>query len=387
MRNARTELPWALLVTRNFPPLLGGMEKLNEHLLRALLPRWQTALCGPAGCSKFAANSEVCESKVKPLPRFLATTLMSALVLAARRKPEVVIAGSGLSAPIAWLAARLVGGRMVVYLHGLDVVAPSAVYRWLWLPFIRRCDLALVNSANTARLACEKGVPAGRVQILHPGTDIPALDTDKALAFRERFGIAQCPLLLSVGRLTRRKGLAEFVRYALPAILDRQPDTLLLVIGEDARNALHSPGGSERERIRREARQAGVEHSLRFLGHCDEPTLAAAYQASNVHVFPVLDLPGDVEGFGMVALEAAAHGLPTVAFAVGGVPDAVCDGRTGRLLPQGDYRALGEAVLLELEQARDEGVLASCRAFAADKTWSAFACRLRELLAISGELR
>src|SRR3546814_9854417 len=65
------------------------------------------------------------QSKVKPLPLFLAATLWHAVRLAWRRKPEWVIAGSGLTAPIAWLAARCAGGRAAVYLHGLDIVAPS----------------------------------------------------------------------------------------------------------------------------------------------------------------------------------------------------------------------------------------------------------------------
>jgi phosphatidylinositol alpha-1,6-mannosyltransferase len=378
-------MPWAVLVTRNFPPLLGGMEKLNRHLLEALEPNWRTALCGPMGSSRFVMGTEVREIATRPLPRFLAGAFVSTLLLAIRCKPRLVIAGSGLTAPIAWLAARLMGARMVVYLHGLDVVAPNRIYRWLWLPFIRRSDLALVNSANTARLASENGVPVGRVQIVHPGTDLPDPDAALARSFREHCALAESPLLLSVGRLTRRKGLAEFVRVSLPVIVARRPGTVLLIIGEDAKDALYSHGGSERERIMREARTAGMEQNIRFLGHCDEHTLGAAYQACDVHVFPVRDLPGDVEGFGMVALEAAAHGLPTVAFAVGGVTDAVSDESTGRLVREGDYAAFADAVLEQVARARHESMFNSCRTFAASKTWPVFAQRITGLLAALAE--
>jgi phosphatidylinositol alpha-1,6-mannosyltransferase len=116
------------------------------------------------------------------------------------------------------------------------------------------------------------------------------------------------------------------------------------------------------------------------LGRCDGPTLSAAYQAADVHIFPVLDLPGDVEGFGMVALESAAHGLATVAFAVGGVPDAVLDGQTGTLVEPGDYVVLGEAVIRQLAQAREGATIATCREFAAGKVWPVFGERLRNLL-------
>ena len=384
MPDDRRSTPLALLVTRNFPPLLGGMVKVNQHLLAALQPAWRTALCGPAGCAEYASpEAEVKQSRVKPLPAFLVATLWHAVRLAWRRKPEWVIAGSGLTAPIAWLAGRCVGGKAAVYLHGLDIVAPSHMYQWLWLPFIRRCDLALVNSANTARLAQSSGVRSGRVHVLHPGTDLPTLDAKVARDFREHHGLGQRPLLLSVGRLTQRKGLAEFVAKTLPAVVSHYQDALLVVIGDEASDALRTRVGSERERILAAARDAGVEKNLRFLGRCDEATLGAAYQAANLHVFPVLELPGDVEGFGMVALESAAHGLPTIAFAVGGVSDAVQDGRTGTLVEPGDYGGLGGAVIRQLAQTRDESTAAICRDFAACKAWPVFGERLRKLLGAS----
>lgn len=371
-----------LLVTRNFPPLLGGMEKVNQHLLNACQLTKNTALCGPKGCAEFTAReTEVSESPTRPLSLFLIVTLCKVLRLTWRRRPRYVIAGSGLVAPIAWLAARCVGGNAVVYLHGLDIVAPSRIYQWLWLPFIRRCDLALVNSSNTKELAISRGVIPDRAHILHPGTDIPALDPVAAATFRGQHLLEQQrPLLLSVGRLTQRKGLVEFITHSLPAIAVRYPEALLLVIGEDAVDALHSRRGSERERISVAAHRAGVDQNVRFLGHCDESTLSAAYQACDVHIFPVLALPGDVEGFGMVSLEAAAHGLPTVAFDVGGVRDAVEDGRTGSLVASGDYAALTDRIICQLGRRKELSVIDACRAFAAGKTWPIFSRRLNALL-------
>lgn len=377
--------PWALLVTRNFPPLLGGMEKVNQHLLAALQPAWSAALCGPAGCaSHVAAPVEVRQSPAKPLPLFLFATLWHAVRIAFRRKPEWIVAGSGLTAPIVWLAARCAGGRAVVYLHGLDIVAPSRVYQWLWLPFIRRCNLVLVNSNNTSMLAGKYGVDSSVTHVLHPGTDIPELHEEAAHGFRVQHELGKCPVLLSVGRLTQRKGLVEFVTRALPAVAACHPDVQLVIIGEEAGDALHTRVGSERERILAAARTTGVEQNLRFLGRSDDAELSAAYQAADLHVFPVLELPGDVEGFGMVALESAAHGLPTVAFAVGGVSDAVQDGRTGILVKPGDYTAIGEAVIEQLANARDSATIAACRAFATGKAWPTFGVRLRSLLNSQG---
>jgi phosphatidylinositol alpha-1,6-mannosyltransferase len=371
----------ALLVTRNFPPLLGGMEKVNQQLLDALQPVWSTALCGPAGCGQYAPlQTEVRQSRVKPLPVFLVSTMWSAVSLAWQRKPKWVVAGSGLTAPIAWLAARCAGGRSAVYLHGLDIIAPSYLYQWFWLPFIRRCDLVIVNSANTRALAQSKGVPSANTHVLHPGTDLPVLDVQSAQDFRQRNRFGQRPLLLSVGRLTQRKGLVEFVSKSLPKIASRHSDVMLVVIGDEAGDALHARAGSERERVFLAAQSHGVEQNICFLGRCDDASLSAAYQAANIHVFPVLELPGDVEGFGMVALESAAHGLLTIAFSVGGVSDAVLHGQTGILIEPGNYFALAEAVNRQLASSRENDAVVACREFAAGKTWHVFGNTLRGLL-------
>jgi phosphatidylinositol alpha-1,6-mannosyltransferase len=218
------------------------------------------------------------------------------------------------------------------------------------------------------------------MHVLHPGTDLPMLDAEAATKFRRQHGFGQRPLLLSVGRLTQRKGLVEFVSNSLPTIASNCSNVLLVVIGDEATDALHARAGSERERILLAAQSHGVENNLCFLGRCNDQSLSAAYQAANIHVFPVLELPGDVEGFGMVALESAAHGLPTIAFSVGGVPDAVLDSHTGVLIEPGNYVAFAETVVEQLALVREDKTAVACRDFAASKAWPVFATRLRSLL-------
>ena len=373
--------PWALLVTRNFPPLVGGMERLNQHLLNSLAPDWRVVLCGPRGAAAFATpGAVVSEADIRPLPSFLTWTAARAAKVALTLKPRLVVAGSGLCAPIAWVAGRLCGAQTAVYLHGLDIIVPSKLYQLAWLPFIRRCDIVIVNSANTSRLAQRNGVLGSRISILHPGAKIPVLDATAGPAFRTRHGLEDAAILLSVGRLTRRKGLTEFVALALPAIVGAYPNVVLAIIGDEASDALHGTTRSERARIQAAAEAAGVAGNVRFLGRCDEDDLGAAYQAANCHVFPVLELAGDVEGFGMVALESAAHGLPTVAFDVGGVADAVDTDRSGLLVAAGDYARLSEQVSYVLGRQRNVESVEASRQFARSKSWDAFGEQLRKLV-------
>lgn len=357
------------------------MERLNAHVAKVLDQQFVLGVCGPAGCGKLLPDGVVVREHGASLMRFLPGCLVSAWRLARDLRPVLVMAGSGLTAPVAWLIARLFRARAVAFLHGLDLVVASRVYQIFWMPFLRRLDLVLVNSRNTRGLAVGRGVPEAVIEVLHPGTVVPGRDVIAAQRFRRERGLGDRPLLLSVGRLTPRKGLASFVREALTRVHAECPDAVLLVIGADAQDALARVAGSERARVEQAAREAGVESSIVWMAPCDDATLSAAYHAADVHVFPVQEIPGDVEGFGMVAIEAAAHGTPTVAFAVGGVPDAVVEGRSGRLIAAGDHAAFARAVIELVRPGARGAWAASCVEAARSYSWERFGERFGALLA------
>lgn len=367
-----------LLITRNFPPMVGGMEKLNQKMLHGLAEHRLTFLIGPKGARQFAPEStRVYEAPAENLLVFLLYAKCMAVYVSLTQKPDVCLAGSGLTAPYAWLAARLSRARAIVYVHGLDLIADNRIYRWLWLPFIRRCDTVIANSANTRLLAESVGVPADRISVVHPGTDIPVLDPEKAAEFRINFGFGDSPLLLSVGRITERKGLLPFMQKSWSAVLSQYPDAKLVVIGGEPQQALRKDRRSALADMRAYLSESGLEGSVRFLGRVDDVTLTAAYQAANVHVFPVLDSTDDVEGFGMVAIEAAANGLPTVAFDAGGVADAVHEHTNGNLLPSNDYAAFTDSVLARITEGRGLLSETTCRAFAVKRSWAVFHVGIR----------
>lgn len=374
--------PRILHITRNLPPLVGGMERLNWHIADELSHWADVHVLGPDGAAALKPEHvQLTEVPLRPLWRFLCASAWRALTLARRLKPDIVLAGSGLTAPAAWLAARISGARAVAYVHGLDVAVHHPLYRALWHPALRRMDTVIANSSPTAALVRALGVADTNVRIVHPGAALPtAPQPAQALCqFREQYGLGNARLLLSIGRLTHRKGLREFVQFALPTIVKHAPDTLLTVIGDAPKDALLA-GVQTRESIQAAADAAGVGAHITFLGVITHPqTLACAYESAAAHVFPVRHIPGDPEGFGMVAIEAAAHGLPTVAFATGGIVDAVEEGQSGRLAPLGDYAALSQAITQLLAEGEHAWQIPA-QQFAKQFNWPEFGVKMREVL-------
>ena len=298
-------------------------------------------------------------------------------------RPDVVLAGSGLTSPAALIAARLTGARAAVYVHGLDVAFKHPVYRAVWHRAISRMDIVIANSTPTAQLLADIGIAKTdpRLRIVFPGVRVPKISqtSDSIRDFRARHDLGDKRLLLSIGRLTARKGLREFVERSLPKIVEDNPDVLLLVIGDAPTESLHADVQT-RQSIQQSADSLGIGKCIRFLGVITDPhALACAYEGASAHVFPVRSIVGDPEGFGMVAIEAAAHGLPTIAFSTGGITDAVSEGRSGTLIPPNDYAMFTEAVRKILSDGKSEWESTS-KAFAKSFVWPTFGRKMIEAL-------
>lgn len=358
------------MVTRNLPPVVGGMERLMQRTLSALCRVVTVDLIGPVGVRAWVPPT--CRVLAE-LPFGAAAFLPSATALtlrhAGRRRYQLCLGGSGLMAPALW-AARQQGACTAVYLHGTDLAYEQAVYQRLFVASLAKVPRVIANSRYTGALAVAKGISASSIRVVNPGVDLPATIQRPPESSPHR-----PPTLLAVGRLVARKGIAEFVEQVMPRLLRQQPDLRLRVVGTE-------PPGSrqgQQARIQAAASRLVTPDAVQLLGAVDDQELHRLYAESDLHVLPALERRGDVEGFGMVVLEAAAHGLPTVAFDVGGIADALLPGAGGRLIAATDYPQMAEAIMLELRQAgteRRQALIAATE----QRSWKRFDRQLLEAL-------
>lgn len=332
-----------LIVTRNLPPLIGGMERLNWHIADELSKDHQVTIISHTQAKKLAPQQTHFYSiPLNPLPLFLIFAFFQTFCLCLVQRPDILFAGSGLTAPIVVFWAKIFRKKSLVYIHGLDIGTDNKLYNYLWIPFIRNATQIIANSSPTHDICLKKGIKVGKLNIIYPGVSYPAKSINLELVeqLKGKYQLHDQKILISVGRLTQRKGLNEFIDLSLPKIIKESPQTKLVIIGDTPNQSLNKNLQSK-ELILSTARKHDIEQHIIFTGNInDDAILSNFYYLADLHTFPVKHIPDDPEGFGMVAIEAAAHGLPTIAFATGGIVDAVKHGKTGYLIENQDYQIL-----------------------------------------------
>ncbi len=310
-----------LFVTRKFPPSVGGMQTLSAGVWRSLAQSGHGA--------GLIAHGGTNPGLVWWIPCALGR--MAALLL--RGQVGGVLTGDALAWAVTEPLLRLARVDRATMVMGLDVTYPGRIYRLLVHPALRRAPRVIAISAATARQAVRVGVAPERLEILRLGVPAPAGSAPRgdrgpaSAALAELVGLEEGGVVLAtLGRLVRRKGMAWFVADVLPGL----PSKVHYVVAGE---------GPEREAIRRAAGRAGVGHRVHLLGRVDDRVRAIVLGGCDVFVQPNIPTPGDMEGFGLVVVEAAMAGAPVVAARLEGVSDAVVDQQTGYLVTPGDAAA------------------------------------------------
>ena len=341
-----------LIVTRNLPPLIGGMERLNWHIADELSKNHKIIVISHSK-AKFEAppDTSFYGVRLNPLPLFLLLAFMTTFWVCLRQRPDILFAGSGLTAPIATFWAKFFRKKSIVYIHGLDIGTNNKLYNLLWIPFIRSSDQIIANSSPTYDICLKKGVNEKNLSIIHPGVSFPPQPRNEQLIqqLKSQYDLQDKKILISVGRLTERKGLNEFIDLSFSKIVKAIPNTVLVVIGDTPNQSLNKNLQSK-ELILSTVKKHNVNNNIIFTGNIsDDDVLSSFYYLADLHIFPVKHIPEDPEGFGMVAVESAAHGTPTIAFATGGIIDAVQHRKTGYLIEKQNYHSLTETTIDFLE--------------------------------------
>ena len=324
-------MPKVLVVTNDFPPRAGGIQSF-VHALAAGLPAGSVTVYAPAwpGAAEFdAAQPFPVERHPSSLMLPVPSVARRAARLLHRDGCDTVLFGA--AAPLGLLAPalrRAGARRLVAITHGHEA-------GWSVLPGARSLLRRIGDSTDAVTYLGEytrvrlaralSPAAAARMTRLTPGVDTSAFRPGAGgAAVRERLGLGGRPVTVCVSRLVPRKGQDTLIR-AWPEVLAAVPDALLLIVG----------GGRYRAALARLAARTGVAGSVVFAGPVPWPELPAYYDAGDVFAMPCRTRRQglDVEGLGIVYLEASAAGLPVIGGDSGNAPDAIRPGETGYVVP------------------------------------------------------
>jgi phosphatidylinositol alpha-1,6-mannosyltransferase len=240
----------------------------------------------------------------------------------------------------------------------------------------RRVDVGIPNSRTVMELTRRAGRPACPLVLVHPAVDPQLFKPADPARIRRVFGIDRGPVLLGLSRMVVRKNMAGILR-AFAGVKREFPEATLILAGD----------GPEKENLRQLARDLGVDGSTLFPGVIRHEAFirehgGSVYSAADVFAMPCLGSERDVEGFGIVYLEAGACEVPAIGSRVGGIPDAVVEGETGLLVDPSRPEEL-EAAFLDLlrrpDRGRSLGVAARAR-IVRELTWEATGDRVLALM-------
>lgn len=354
MTNGQTEI---LCISHKYPPATGGMERQSYELIKGLKAHYKTySITYKKGDGPVVAWL----THVKHLVR---------VSLEAHPGIRLIHLNDGaMGAASLWMQRELDIPVIVTY-HGLDVTFPMDFYQETLLPRLEQFSAAICVSDFTRRQCLKRGFAPESTFTVPNGVDItladkPARREEMAEKLRAQgIDLAGKRVIITSGRSVRRKGFSWFIREVFPRL---GPDVVLLMTGPRNQeqtfvetvtkhipwNDLHLFLGTPTDDAELETlleETPGVYH----LGRVPFDDLMSLYSLADLFVMPNIQVEGDQEGFGLVALEASVRGTWVVAAGIEGITEAVREGHNGTLLPSADPEAWVEEIgrLLSLPPA------------------------------------
>ncbi|MFA6973548.1 MAG: glycosyltransferase family 4 protein [Parcubacteria group bacterium] len=300
-----------LLISHTYPPIVGGVETQNFELFTWL--------------SRGAEVRLIANRKRWLIPFFL-MWIPIRLIFSAR-KYDIIILGSCLTANAGWFVKKLTKTPVLAVTHGLDLTWKNALYQKLWVGvFAPSLDRLVAVGNETIRAGVARGIAAEKFVFIPNGVDT---EKHRGTHSREELEkildetLEQKKVLLTSGRLAKRKGVAWFIRNVMPKL----PETVLYVV---------AGSGPDKENIERAISETGLTARIKMLGYVTDAVRNTLFNTCDLFIQPNIKVEGDMEGFGISVIEAGACRLPVIAARLEGLQDAIKDGQNGFLVEPND---------------------------------------------------
>ncbi len=320
------------MVSHTFPPTVGGVETQNHELSKWLGQSCQITLIANTCGRKF-------------LPLFAPYALLKTLWLLP--KNDIVLLGSGMLAINGYLIKLFTQKPVVSVVHGLDINYNSSslgvwyekvlifIYQSLWTKlFIPKLDKLIAVGNETINIGVEHGIARDKFVFIPNGVDTERNVTEASRQDIEKIiasPVEGKKILLTSGRLAKRKGVAWFINNVMPIL---EKDFIYIVAG----------AGPDKENIEAAIKNQDMTGRVFVLGYIPDEDRNILWNSADLFVQPNITVPGDMEGFGISVIEAGACRLPVLASALEGLKDAIKDGKNGFLVRSEDSAAFAEKI-------------------------------------------
>jgi phosphatidyl-myo-inositol dimannoside synthase len=317
-----------LFITRKYPPTKGGMEKVAYDLYNHLSEIEDVILVKWGGSNKW-------------LPLVLPSILIRSFLILLTNKVDVIYLQDGLLSPLG-VILKLFRVPIVITIHGLDITYRNKVYQFVVPRCVAQLDNVICISQATKEECMHRGIPRDKMSIVPNGISDDFFIENKnrdqlkeTLSNELNINLTDKKIILSVGRLVERKGLHWFIENVIPKIKEQRQDFVYLIVGD----------GIFKDTIREIIDRNNLEDDVVMLGKVDDKILKILYNSSDVFAMPNIPVEGDMEGFGVVILEAASCGVPVVASELEGIKAAVKNGKNGFLVEFHDVNMFAEVII------------------------------------------
>ena len=306
-----------LFISKNYPPKIGGLESYSYNLIQEFEQHHHVI---KIVLSKSNLN----------LIWFVPYSLLKSFYLARKNSFRHIHLCDAVLSPIGFFLKICLGAQVSVTVHGLDITYNNFFYKRLIPSCIARLDKIISVSQATRKECQRRKIPIQNCAVIPNGirpnelylSDPPDVLQAKLEKMTGR-AIRKRKILLTLGRLVKRKGVAWFIDSVMPRL---DSSYIYIIAGV----------GPEYDRIHRSVSSLNLENRVMMLGRVSNESRKILLNVADIFIMPNISVANDIEGFGIVALEAGSCGVPVVASNLQGLKDAVTDGQTGYLVEEGD---------------------------------------------------